>query len=360
MTQDSIEELRSEILAIINAAPDTVTLEKVRVDALGKKGRITVLMKNLGAMESESRKSYGQKVNALKKEISTALETRKRTFEHKALNERLVTEIMDVTLPVRPEYEGSIHPISQTMDEVTAIFGVMGFEVAEGPDVEDDFHNFTALNFPPSHPAREMHDTFFLQAEDRETQHLLRTHTSPVQIRAMMNQKPPIRIIAPGRTYRCDFDMTHTPMFHQVEGLLIDTKSHMGHLKGCLAEFVRTYFSVDNLPVRFRPSFFPFTEPSAEMDIGCSRKDGELKLGDYGDWLEILGCGMVHPNVLKSCGLDPEVHQGFAFGMGIERIAMLKYGISDLRTFFESDLRWLRHYGFSPLDVPSVTGGLNR
>ncbi len=360
MTQNSIEQLRGDLLAAISAAGDSSALEEVRVSALGKKGRITALMKDLGAMDPEARKAFGQQVNALKAEVGSALESRKQAFEAAALNARLTTETMDVTLPVRPETEGSLHPISQTMDEIAAIFGVMGFEVAEGPDVEDDFHNFTALNFPPGHPAREMHDTFFLQDADDGERYLLRTHTSPVQIRTMMNAKAPIRIIAPGRTYRCDYDMTHTPMFHQVEGLIIDTESHMGHLKGCLAEFVRTYFGVDNLPVRFRPSFFPFTEPSAEMDIGCSRQGGELKLGDYGDWLEILGCGMVHPNVLKACGLDPDVYQGFAFGMGIERIAMLKYGIPDLRTFFESDLRWLRHYGFSALDVPSVTGGLNR
>ena len=360
MTQISIEQLRGDLLAAIGAAQDSSALEEVRISALGKKGRITALMKDLGAMDPEARKAFGQQINALKDEVGGALEARKHIFESAALNARLKTETMDVTLPVRPEAEGSLHPISQTMDEIAAIFGVMGFEVAEGPDVEDDFHNFTALNFPPGHPAREMHDTFFLQDADDGERYLLRTHTSPVQIRTMMTQKPPIRIIAPGRTYRCDYDMTHTPMFHQVEGLIIDTESHMGHLKGCLAEFVRTYFGVDNLPVRFRPSFFPFTEPSAEMDIGCSRQGGELKLGDYGDWLEILGCGMVHPNVLKACGLDPDVYQGFAFGMGIERIAMLKYGIPDLRTFFESDLRWLRHYGFSALDVPSVTGGLNR
>ena len=360
MTENSIDDLRSELLAAIQTAQDSGALEDVRIAALGKKGRITALMKDLGSMEPDARKAFGQQVNALKDEVGGALNLRKHAFEAEALNARLATETLDATLPIRPETEGSLHPISQTIDELTAIFGVMGFEVAEGPDVEDDFHNFTALNFPPGHPAREMHDTFFLQEDDDGAQHLLRTHTSPVQIRTMMSQKPPLRVIIPGRSYRCDHDMTHTPMFHQVEGLIIDTETHMGHLKGCLAEFVRTYFGVDNLPVRFRPSFFPFTEPSAEMDIGCSRKDGELKIGDHGDWLEILGCGMVHPNVLKSCGLDPDVYQGFAFGMGIERIAMLKYGIPDLRTFFESDLRWLRHYGFAALDVPSVTGGLNR
>ncbi len=360
MSEETLDKLRSELLSAIESAAESNALEDVRVSALGKKGRITALMKNLGSMEPEARKTFGQQVNGLKAEVGEALEARKKAFEAAALDARLATETLDVTLPVRPETLGTLHPISQTIDELTAIFGVMGFEIAEGPDVEDDFHNFTALNFPPGHPAREMHDTFFLREAEDGTQYLLRTHTSPVQIRTMMSQKPPIRVIIPGRSYRCDHDMTHTPMFHQVEGLVIDTETHMGHLKGCLAEFVRTYFVVDDLPIRFRPSYFPFTEPSAEVDIGCSRKGGELKLGNYGDWLEILGCGMVHPNVIKACGLDPDVYQGFAFGMGIERIAMLKYGIPDLRTFYDSDLRWLRHYGFAALDVPSVTGGLNR
>ena len=357
---DNIDQLRSELLASVTGAADAATLDEVRVAALGKKGRITGLMKDLGAMAPEERKAFGQQLNVLKDEIAAALDVRKRGFDSAALDARLASESMDVTLPARPEARGTLHPISQTMDEVAAIFGQMGFEVADGPDIEDDFHNFTALNFPPGHPAREMHDTFFLPPGEDGNRYLLRTHTSPVQIRTMMTQKPPIRVIIPGRTYRCDYDMTHTPMFHQVELLVIDTETNMSHLRGCLQEFVRTYFGVDDLTTRFRPSFFPFTEPSAEMDIGCSRKGGELKIGNYGDWLEILGCGMVHPNVLKACGLDPEVYQGFAAGMGIERIAMLKYGIPDLRTFFESDLRWLRHYGFASLDVPTVTGGLTR
>jgi len=360
MSANTLDQLRTELQAAVISAKDAAALEDVRVGALGKKGRITALMKDLGAMAPDERKVFGQQLNVLKDEIATALDARKRAFESAALDARLAGESMDVTLPIRSETKGTIHPISQTMDEVAAIFGVMGFEVADGPDIEDDFHNFTALNFPPGHPAREMHDTFFLPAADDGQRYLLRTHTSPVQIRTMMSQKPPIRVIIPGRTYRCDYDMTHTPMFHQVELLVIDTETNMSHLRGCLQEFVRTYFGVEDLTTRFRPSFFPFTEPSAEMDIGCSRKGGELKIGNYGDWLEILGCGMVHPNVLKACGLDPEVYQGFAAGMGIERIAMLKYGIPDLRTFFESDLRWLRHYGFAALDVPSVTGGLSR
>jgi len=263
-----------------------------------------------------------------------------------------------VTLPVRAERAGHLHPISQTIDEIVAIFADMGFVLAEGPDVEDDFHNFTALNFPPGHPARDMHDTFYLPDRADGSRMLLRTHTSPVQVRSMLSLKPPIRVICPGRTFRSDYDMTHTPMFHQVEGLVIDETTTMAHLKGCLVEFCRTFFDVDDLPLRFRPSFFPFTEPSAEVDIGCSRKGGELKLGNYGDWLEILGCGMVHPNVLSACGIDPQRYQGFSFGMGIERIAMLKYGIPDLRTFFDADLRWLRHYGFLPLDMPSLARGL--
>lgn len=357
---DKLEELRAELLTAVQEAPDAETLERVRVAALGKKGRITEMMKGLGAMAPDQRRTAGQTLNALKDAVAGAIEERKRALEAQALNERLARERVDVTLPVRPEREGALHPISQTIDEVVAIFGQMGFALAEGPDVEDDFHNFTALNFPPGHPARDMHDTFFLQEREDGTRHLLRTHTSPVQIRTMQNNEPPIRVICLGRTYRCDSDMTHTPMFHQIEGLVIDRSTHMGHLKGCLKEFVEAYFEVEDVPMRFRPSFFPFTEPSAEVDIGCSRKGGELKIGAGDDWLEILGCGMVHPNVLKACGYDPQVYQGFAFGMGLERIAMLKYGIPDLRTFFESDVRWLRHYGFAALDVPTLTGGLTR
>jgi len=355
-----LEKLRAELLAAVNEAPDLEALEKVRVAALGKKGAITAQMKSLGQMDPDERRAMGQALNALKDEVAAAIEAGKRTFEAAALNARLERERVDVTLPARPEGEGALHPISQTYDEVVAIFGQMGFEVAEGPEIEDDFHNFTALNFPPGHPAREMHDTFFFHEQEDGTRHLLRTHTSPVQIRTMLKRKPPIRVIIPGRTYRCDSDMTHTPMFHQVEGLVIDKSTHMGHLKGCLREFIEAYFEVENVPMQFRPSFFPFTEPSAELDIGCSRKGGELKIGAGDDWLEILGCGMVHPNVLTACGLDPQEYQGFAFGMGLERIAMLKYGIPDLRTFFDSDVRWLKHYGFGPLDVPTLTGGLTR
>nr|QUQ60671.1 phenylalanine--tRNA ligase alpha subunit [Cloning vector pTS9] len=338
-----LDALKDELLSQVNAAGDLAALEEVRVTALGKKGRITGFMKELGGLSPDERRERGQQLNALKDEIAAAIDGRKADLARAHLEARLQAERIDVTLPVRPETEGRIHPISQTIDEMVAIFAEMGFSVAEGPDVEDDFHNFTALNFPPGHPARDMHDTFYLpDAGDKKM--LLRTHTSPVQVRTMLNKKPPIRIIAPGRTYRSDYDMTHTPMFHQIEGLVIDEATHMGHLKGCLIEFCRAFFDVDDLPLRFRPSFFPFAEPSAEVDIGCSRKGGELKLGNYGDWLEILGCGMVHPNVLEACGIDSTKYQGFGFGMGIERVAMLKYGIPDLRTFFEADLRWLKHY----------------
>jgi phenylalanyl-tRNA synthetase alpha chain len=357
---DQLQQLREQLLAEVSAAQDLTTLDSVRVSALGKKGRITDLMKGLGGMDPEARKAAGQALNIFKDEVAAAIETRKASLEDSEIATRISAETVDVSLPVRPEVEGLIHPISQTIEEVVEIFAPMGFEVAEGPDIEDDFHNFTALNFPPDHPAREMHDTFFLPRKADGTRHLLRTHTSPVQVRVMQNSKPPIRILAPGRTYRCDYDITHTPMFHQIEGLVIDKAIHMGHLKSCLIEFVKAYFEIEDLPIRFRPSFFPFTEPSAEMDIGCARQNGELKIGAGADWLEILGCGMVHPNVLKACGVDPDEYQGFAFGLGVERVAMLKYGIPDLRTFFDSDLRWLRHYGFAALDVPSLAGGLSR
>ncbi len=333
-------------------------LEQIRVSALGKKGRITELMRGLGAMNLEARKEAGQSLNALKNEVAEAIEKKKRTSADSELDARLAGERVDVTLPVRPESQGCIHPISQTIDEVVAILGEMEFSVAEGPDIEDDWHNFTALNIPPDHPARQQHDTFYLPGSGDDDRLVLRTHTSPVQIRTMMETEPPIRIIVPGRTYRCDYDATHSPMFHQVEGLVVDETTHMGHLKGCLIEFCRAFFDMDDLPVRFRPSYFPFTEPSAEVDIGCTREGGEFRIGHGDDWLEILGCGMVNPKVLENCNIDPAKYQGFAFGLGIERMAMLKYGIPDLRTFFESDLRWLRHYGFSALQVPSMVGGL--
>ena len=359
---ENLEALKSELLGAVDAAGDLAALDAARVAALGKKGRITGLMKTLGGLDAEARREAGAALNVLKETVAEAIETRRRALERAAMAGRLESERIDVSLPVRPETQGHVHPISQTVDELTAIFAEMGFSVAEGPDIEDDFHNFTALNMPEEHPARQMHDTFYLPhrdgAEGGST--VLRTHTSPVQIRTMMSTTPPIRIIVPGRTYRSDYDMTHTPMFHQVEGLVVDETTHMGHLKGCLIDFCRAFFDIDDLPLRFRPSFFPFTEPSAEVDIGCRRSGGELVLGNHGDWLEILGCGMVHPNVLEMSGIDSSRYQGFAFGMGIERIAMLKYGIPDLRTFFDADLRWLRHYGFVPLDMPSMAQGLTR
>ncbi len=354
-----IENLKSELLAQVEAADSLQTLEDVRVSALGKKGAITAQMKNLSGLEPDQRKAMGQALNALKGDVAAAIEAKKEAMADAELNAKLLSEKVDVTLPARPETEGFIHPISHTIEEVVAILGEMGFEVAEGPEIEDDWFNFTALNIPDDHPARQEHDTFYLPGEGTNGRKVLRTHTSPVQIRTMMNTKPPLRIIAPGRTYRCDYDATHTPMFHQVEGLVVDKSTHMGHLKGCLIDFCRAYFGVDDLPVRFRPSYFPFTEPSAEVDIGCTREGGEFKIGHGDDWLEILGCGMVNPKVLENCGIDSSEYQGFAFGMGVERIAMLKYGIPDLRTFFESDLRWLRHYGFQALDVPNMVGGLN-
>jgi len=383
---DDLSALKDELTAAASGAADLAALEEVRVRALGKKGAITERMKGLGAMEPDARKAAGQALNAIRDAVNAAIEARKGALEDAELDRRLATETIDITLPVRPEREGRIHPISQTIDEVVSIFGEMGFTVAEGPDIEKDWYNFTALNIPPDHPARQMHDTFYLAATDggRPTNPavgggaaagggegavssgddkdaggwLLRTHTSPVQVRYMEVVEPPIRILVPGRTYRCDSDLTHTPMFHQFEGLVVDETTHMGHLKGCLIEFCRAYFEVDDVPVRFRPSHFPFTEPSAELDIGCSHTRDGIKIGEGDDWLEILGCGMVHPKVLANCGIDPERYQGFAFGMGTERIAMLKYGIPDLRTFFDADLRWLRHYGFVPLEVPSLTGGL--
>ena len=349
--------LKKELIEMVTAANDMTALENVRVTALGKKGRITDLMKNLGTMSPEDRKTAGAELNVLKDEIAALIDKQATQLKKQELDARLAGEQMDVTLSVRPQHKGSIHPISQTLDELVSIFADMGFEVADGPDIEDDFHNFTALNFPLGHPAREMHDTFYLPNDEREQgeaqKKLLRTHTSTVQIRHMLQNKPPVKIVCMGRVYRSDWDITHTPVFHQMEGLVIDKATHMGHLKGCLMDFVRTYFEIDNLPVRFRPSFFPFTEPSAEMDIGCSRKDGGLKIGAGDSWLEILGCGMVHPNVIANCGLDPNEYQGFAFGMGVERIAMLKYGIPDLRSFFESDTRWLSHYGSDPLNRPN-------
>jgi phenylalanyl-tRNA synthetase alpha chain len=360
MSTNDPDELQSRLLTAIAAAADLAVLEQIRVEALGKKGEFTQLMKGLGGMDPEARRVAGQTLNRVKAELESAIAARQIELARAERAVKLAAERIDVSLPVLQTTEGTIHPISQTIEELIQIFAEMGFTVAEGPEIENDFNNFTALNMPEDHPARQMHDTFYLPPGADGTARVLRTHTSPVQVRTMLSQKPPIRVIAPGRTYRSDYDMTHTPMFHQVEGLVIDESTHMGHLKGCLTELLRAFFQIDDLPLRFRPSFFPFTEPSAEVDIGCSRKGGQLKLGNFGDWLEILGCGMVHPKVLEMCGIDSTRYQGFAFGMGIERIAMLKYGIPDLRTFFESDMRWLRHYGFSCLDQPSFGLGLTR
>ncbi len=351
--------LENEILAQIKAAPDEAALEAIRVGALGKKGVISEQMKSLGAMEPEQRKAAGAALNVLKDLVSEALSARKIVLQDAALNVRLANERVDMTLPARAELQGTVHPVSQVWEEVVQIFGDLGFSVAEGPHIEDDFHNFDALNMPPEHPARQEHDTFYFNEREDGSRMVLRTHTSPVQIRTMLSQKPPIRIIAPGRTFRSDSDMTHTPMFNQVEALVIDETTHMGHLKWVLHEFCKAFFEVDDVKMRFRASHFPFTEPSMEVDINCSWKDGQVKIGEGDSWLEILGSGMVHPHVIKSCGLDPNVYQGFAFGMGIDRIAMLKYGIPDLRAFFESDLRWLRHYGFKSLQVPTLAGGLS-
>jgi phenylalanyl-tRNA synthetase alpha chain len=342
------------------AAACADALEQVRVAALGRKGALTERLKTLGQLAPDARREAGQQLNQVKDKVAAAIEARRANLRTSELEARLANDRLDVTLPTRPEPEGRVHPVSQVMDEIAAIFADMGFTVAEGPDIEDDFHNFTALNIPPEHPARQMHDTFYFKPRPDGERMLLRTHTSPVQIRTMRNAPPPHRIVVPGRTYRSDSDQTHTPMFHQIEGLVIDRSAHMGHLKGVLEEFCRAFFEVDRVKMRFRPSHFPFTEPSAEVDIGCSRKGGEIRIGEGDDWLEILGCGMVHPKVLRHCGVDPEEWQGFAWGMGIDRIAMLKYGIPDLRAFFESDLRWLKHYGFVPLDVPTLSQGLSR
>ena len=357
--KDDIAEMEAAALKAIDASADLTALDAVRVAELGKKGRVSGLMKTLGKMSNEERQEMGPKLNALKERVAAAIEARKTILEDAALDAQLAAETIDLSLPSRPEPTGALHPVMQVFEEIAAIFGDMGFSVAEGPDIEDDWHNFTALNFPEGHPARETHDTFFFSPQGDEPAKVLRTHTSPVQIRTMTEGEPPIRIIAPGRVYRNDWDATHTPMFHQVEGLVIEEGIHMGHLKGCLIDFVKAFFEVDDVESRFRPHFFPFTEPSAEMDVKYT-KDGEtIKIGAGETWMEILGCGMVHPNVLKNCGIDPETHQGFAFGMGVDRLAMLKYGMPDLRPYFEARPDWTRHYGFKPWVTPSVSGGLS-
>ncbi len=352
--------LEHDTLSAIAAAGDESGLDSARVAALGKKGAISALLATLGKMAPDERRARGAEINVLKDKVVAAFDARREVLKEVALEARLASERIDVTLPVRPGplETGRIHPISQVMDELSVIFADMGFSVAEGPDIESDDYNFTKLNFPPDHPARDMHDTFFFPPGPDGSRKLLRTHTSPVQVRTMLGRQPPIRVICPGRTYRCDSDQTHTPMFHQVEGLVIDRAANLGNLKWVLQEFLRAFFEVDEVKMRFRPSFFPFTEPSMEVDIQCRRGEGEIRFGEGDDWLEILGCGMVHPNVLTNCGIDPQVYQGFAWGIGIDRIAMLKYGMPDLRAFFENDVRWLEHYGFRPLDMPSLIGGL--
>ena len=353
--------LQHETLAAIENAADEPALEAVRVAALGKKGSISALLATLGKLSPDERKTQGAAINALKDVVTEALAARRTMLKKAALEAQLERETLDVTLPVRaPSVEtGRIHPISQVMDEIVAIFAEMGFSVAEGPDIETDDYNFTKLNFPPGHPAREMHDTFFLEPDAKGERKLLRTHTSPVQVRTMLAKKPPIRIICPGRTYRTDFDQTHTPMFHQVEGLVVDQSATLANLKWVLEEFCKAFFEVQRVGMQFRPSFFPFTSPSMEVDIQCRRSGGEIRFGEGEDWLEILGCGMVHPNVLTNCGIDPEIYQGFAWGMGVDRVAMLKYGMPDLRDLFDADLRWINYYGFKPLDVPTLAGGLS-
>ena len=356
-----MDDLKSKYLSLIVDAADEAAIEDLRVQAVGKKGEISLAMRALGKMTPQERQVAGPALNALKDEINSALAAKKMALADAALDARLRDEWLDVTLPSRARAQGTVHPISQVTEEVTAIFADMGFRVAEGPQIESDWYNFDALNIPGHHPARAEMDTFYTHraAGDNRPPHVLRTHTSPVQIRSMEATGAPTRIICPGRVYRADYDQTHTPMFHQVEGLAIDKDISMANLKWVLEEFVKSYFEVDHVDIRFRASHFPFTEPSAEVDIRCSWEGGTLKVGEGDDWLEILGSGMVHPKVLQAGGIDPAVYQGFAFGVGIDRIAMLKYGIPDLRAFFDSDLRWLRHYGFSALDVPTLHGGLS-
>ena len=345
----------TDIIAKINTEQDPKALENIRVEYLGKNGVITGLLKQMGTIAEAERKAFGSQVNDFKNQVQDAINARKHILDQAELEKKLKSEWIDLSLPARDANQGKIHPISQAIAEVTEIFASLGFAVAEGPEIEDDFHNFDALNIPAEHPARQMHDTFYMPGNL-----LLRTHTSNIEIRYMLNNKPPFKIIAPGRVYRCDSDATHAPMFHQIEGLYIDKNINMANLKWTIIQFLKAFFEKDNIPVRFRPSFFPFTEPSVEVDIGCMRTKNDLVIGEGGDWLEILGCGMTHPNVLKNVGIDPKIYQGFAFGMGVERLAMLKYGISDLRDFFGCDYRWLKHYGSSVFEIPSIAGGLTR
>jgi phenylalanyl-tRNA synthetase alpha chain len=352
--------LEADLRARVGAANDEASLEALRVEALGKQGSISALMKTLGAMSPDERREFGGRLNVIKDAITEAILAKKAGLAEASLEAKLKADALDVTLPpIRPRI-GAIHPVSRVMEELAQIFGEMGFALEEGPDIETDFNNFTALNFPPKHPAREMHDTFFLNATDETgARKVLRTHTSPVQVRTMLKQKPPIRMICMGRTFRKDSDATHTPMFHQIEGLVIDETSTLADLKSVLVALMKAFFEVDEVEVRFRPHHFPFTEPSAEMDVRCDRSvPGQIRIGQGSDWLEILGSGVVHPNVIKNCGLDPEKYQGYAFGLGVDRLAMLKYGMSDLRAFFDADTRWLKHYGFSPYLLPGLAQGV--
>lgn len=348
---------KQEILTNIANTSSLKDLDDLRVQYLGKNGLLNNAMKNIASLSLEEKKTFGSQLNELKREVSDNIDVKKKRLELEAINARLKSEKIDITQPIRPHRVGKIHPITQATQEIINIFANLGFNVAQGPEIEDDFHNFTALNIPENHPARQMHDTFYMNTD---ASMVLRTHTSNVQIRKMMEDKPPFRFIAPGRVYRSDHDQTHTPMFNQVEGLCIDKNINMGHLKYCLQQFLEAFFETDNVVIRLRPSFFPFTSPSAEVDIGYKLENGEIKIGSSEKWLEILGCGMVHRKVIENVGLDPEEYQGFAFGMGIDRMAMLKYGIHDLRKFFESDMRWINHYGFSLFDMPSVVSGLSR
>ena len=379
---DDMDHLGRDLLAAIDAAAGIDALEAVRVHALGKQGAVTQLLKTLGGMSAEQRQTAGPRIHALREQVTAAIAARKAMLEEAALAARLASERIDLTLPTPRPPVGSVHPVSQVMDELAEIFADLGFAVATGPEIEDDWHNFTALNIPETHPARAMHDTFYAQPRGPQGAHpasaadaaqaaidggfaagagkyVLRTHTSPVQIRTMMAEAPPIRIIAPGRVYRSDSDATHTPMFHQIEGLVIDRGIHMGHLKWTLETFLKAFFERDDVVLRLRPSYFPFTEPSAEVDVGYTMQKGRRVIGGSEGWMEVLGSGMVHPRVIAACGLDPDEWQGFAFGTGVDRLAMLKYGMDDLRAFFDGDLRWLRHYGFSALDIPTLSGGLS-
>jgi phenylalanyl-tRNA synthetase alpha chain len=353
-----LEEQKTDLLAAI-ATADADALEAIRVSALGKSGTITGLLKTLGGMSPEERTAKAPAIQSLRAVVSDAIAARKEALDNAALDARLASETLDMTLPVGGARQGSVHPVSQVLDELAEIFADLGFAVATGPEIEDDWHNFTALNIPETHPARAMHDTFYFpEVEGEDHRMLLRTHTSPVQIRTMTKQKPPIRIIAPGRVYRSDSDATHTPMFHQIEGLVIDKGIHLGHLRWTLETFLKAFFEREDIVLRLRPSYFPFTEPSVEVDVGYSVEKGRRVIGGSEGWMEVLGSGMVHPKVIEACGLDPNEYQGFAFGTGVDRLAMLKYGMDDLRAFFDGDLRWLRHYGFRALDVPTLSGGV--